>query len=103
MHYLIWKLSYLWGRAYSDISLSYEQLLTAPRKTVRTLFERVGLADQLTPQLTSLIRCRAIGKWRSYADDSWFAAQERHAEQLLSTFLGRCSTPPATTRHRSAA
>ena len=88
MHYLLWKLSYLWGHAHSHMSLSYEQLLATPQETLAALFDLLGLDQQHIPHLTRLIRPKGLGKWPTYADDCWFAKHEHRAEQLLNSFLG---------------
>jgi hypothetical protein len=93
MHYLIWKLSYLWGRTYSDISVSYEQLLASPQKTLGDIFSVLGLDQQLVSELTHLIRSNPVGKWHSYAPAEWFTTLEQRAERLLDNFLGAAAAP----------
>ena len=88
MFYLLWKLSYVWGQAYSDLSLAYEQLLAAPRQTIGDMFELLGIETRLAAQVAETVRSKATGKWRTYADAEWFAAHERAAEDILDTFLG---------------
>lgn len=102
MHYLLWKLSYLWGRAYSDLSVSYEQLLSAPHETLSDLFDLLGIDQRVIPQVMPLIHSKARGKWRNYADAEWFAKQESHAESLLDNLLGQDIKPHFTARLRAA-
>ncbi len=91
MFYLLWKLSYLWGRNYCEVSFSYERLLESPRQTIGELYERLGFGQQHVARIASLVRSKPTGKWHSYADAAWFAGHERAAEDLLDNFLG----PPA--------
>ncbi|NLX56070.1 MAG: sulfotransferase [Planctomycetaceae bacterium] len=93
MFYLLWKLSYIWGKAYSGLSVAYEQLLATPRATLGELCEYAGLDRQLVPQIAALVRSSGNSKWRTYADATWFAAHERAAEALLDTLLSRSPAP----------
>ncbi len=89
MFYRLWKLSYVWGKSYSHLSLSYEQLLTEPRGTIGRLFDQLGWDQQVAAQIAHLVHAKGIGKWRRYADADWFAAHESRAESRLDAFLGR--------------
>jgi hypothetical protein len=89
MFYLLWKLSYVWGRAYSDYSLSYEQLLAAPRWSIGELYEVLAIDRRQAEQAVPLVRGGRCGRWRNYADGAWFAAHERAAEEALDRFLSR--------------
>ncbi len=91
LFYMLWKLSYVWGKTYSDLSIAYEQLLAAPHKTVSQLFDLLELDQQLVAQVVHLVHPKGTGKWRTYADASWFAAHESAAETLLDAFLGRAT------------
>ena len=99
MFYLVWKLSYIWGKAYSGFSLAYEQLLAAPRPTIAELFEFLELDQQLVPRIAELVRPSGNSKWRTYADAGWFAAHERAAEALLDKLLSRPPEPACVKTH----
>ena len=93
MFYLLWKLSYLWGKAYSDMSIAYERLLAARHRTIAELYELLELDRCHVAQVAELVHDKGTGKWRAYADAAWFTARERAAESQLDTFLGQL--PPA--------
>jgi hypothetical protein len=99
MFYLVWKLSYIWGRAYSGYSLAYEQLLAAPRQTLGDLFAFLDLDQQLVPRVAKLVRSSANSNWRRYADAAWFNAHERAAEDLLDKMLSRSAGPACVHTH----
>jgi hypothetical protein len=89
MFYLVWKLSYIWGKAYSGFSLAYEQLLAAPQQTLSDLFAFLDLDQRSVPRLAAMVRPSGNSRWRTYADAAWFAAHERAAEELLDEMLSR--------------
>lgn len=56
-HYLLWKLSYLLGVRYGDVSMSYEHdFLEAPERSVRRLLDVIGMAATTIGELSSSIR-----------------------------------------------
>jgi hypothetical protein len=96
LFYLIWKLSWLYGRCYADHSLGFEQLLAQPERELRALLDIVGLVDVAPASLVHLIDRQPQGKWRAYADDAWFAKRESRCESLLRAWNGgRVSSPHA--------
>jgi hypothetical protein len=88
--YLIWKLSYLFGRRHADVSLAYEDLLAEPQSRLADLFGRIGLDGADLPALSKLIEKPRSGRWRSYADENWFRDHEAHGEAVLADFLRGC-------------
>jgi hypothetical protein len=42
-HYYLWKLSYLFGRAYCDVSVSYEEWISRPKESMRALLEALNI------------------------------------------------------------
>jgi hypothetical protein len=89
LSYYIWKLSFLFGRAYADYSICFENLLEEPGKRLEEMFGVLGLACHDQAKLLNLIVKPAIGKWKEYADDQWFADQESACETVLEEFLNR--------------
>lgn len=87
LHYYLWKLSYLYGQRFSDISFSYEELTTAPEQTVLDLCITCGVDVSHVESLISLIEPQPFEKWRSYADDEWFVGHEEHCETVLTEFF----------------
>jgi len=94
MFYLVWKLSYVWGKAYSGFSFAYEQLLSAPQQTLSDLFGFLDLDPRWAAPAARLVRFASNSKWRTYADAAWFSAHERAAESLLDKMLS-CRPEPA--------
>jgi hypothetical protein len=88
LFYLIWKLSWLYGRRYAHHSLGLERLIAEPERELRTLLDVVGLTDVAADSLLHLIDRQSPGKWRAYADDAWFAARESRCEALLRAWSG---------------
>jgi hypothetical protein len=87
LFYYIWKLSYLLGVAYSDLSLQFETLLDSPEDQVRRLMVATGIEHYDLNTLKALVTPVPIGRWREYADDSWFLAHESACEAVLRDFL----------------
>ena len=46
-YYYLWKLSYLFGRAYSDFSFSYEEWITSPRESMKRMLHKLDLNADL--------------------------------------------------------
>ena len=86
------------GSSTQSLFPSYEQLIASPYPTLSGLFEFLNLDNQHVPMLVPAIRAKPLGKWRSYAPDSWFIAQEESAEQLLNEFLGSQTAPHSSTQ-----
>jgi hypothetical protein len=88
LFYLLWKLSWLYGRRYSDHSVSLEGLIGEPEEEIRKLLEAVGMQETAVQPLVALITGQPQGRWRTYADDQWFAEREIRCEALLRTWAG---------------
>jgi hypothetical protein len=88
LFYLVWKLSYLFGVKYSDYSLSYESLLDEPDKQLTHLFSRLNIENYDLAVLRSLIAEPSSEKWKTYADDDWFRAQETWCETVMAEYFG---------------
>ena len=86
LFYYIWKLSYLFGIAYADCSISFEQLIAEPESTMRNVLDAVGIVDADVAPLVSLVG-PAPSRWRGYADDAWFRRHEERCERVLREFL----------------
>jgi hypothetical protein len=88
LFYSLWKLSYLYGREYSDASLSLETLCERPEPELQRLMAAVDIADYDLDTLKSLIAPQR-SKWQQYADQDWFARRESSCEAVLARFIGR--------------
>jgi hypothetical protein len=100
LFYWIWRLSFMFGRSYSDVSIAFEDLVQAPQETLENMFEALRVFDVDCRPLLELIERPRLGRWREYAPDDWFAAHELECERILSFFFsarGETSNPPYET------
>lgn len=87
LFYQIWKLSYLFGRTYSNTSIALEEILKNPKMTIeRTLkilsFDRYDLA-----KLVDLVTPVDIGKWERFADHQWFSTIEEDVDEKINQYF----------------
>lgn len=102
LHYFIWKLSYLFGVQYSDLSLSFESLVERPQEQLAPIFDLIGLGNQFDfGESERLIERPTLGKWRRYADEEWFVTREQYCDEVLADFLHETKTA-ALNRLRAA-
>jgi hypothetical protein len=94
LFYYVWKLSYLFGRAFGDHSFAFEDLVSRPTETLGDLFRKADITERDIQKLLPLIERPALGKWRDYADDAWFRRHESICETTLAEF-GLGPTSPA--------
>lgn len=85
--YFLWKLSYLFGRRYADISLGFEGLVREPEATLANLGEVLGLPAPGLTAVASVVTPARVGRWREWADDTWFKVHEAECEKVLAEFL----------------
>lgn len=84
LFYMIWKLSYLYGDKYSDLSISYENLAHNPKNTTDEISAFINIKEALS---TELIELKASSHWTDYAQNEWFHEKEQQCEELLNHFL----------------
>ena len=80
--YMIWKLSYMYGRAYADRSISFESLIANPARELSSLLGFLNLRDYDLDQLIELVVPPQQRRWE-YAPAEWFAEREAQCEQTL--------------------
>lgn len=85
--YYLWKLSYLYGAKYSDVSFSFEELVEQPKIVLEQLFEKINLICPNLKEIIKLIKKPRLDKWTEYADDEWFSSMEIECEQKLQIYL----------------
>lgn len=95
LFYFVWRLSYLFGVEYSDISLSYESIVEGGANIVRRLFTSLDLPVCDLRRLAGLIEQTPRRKWTAYADDKWFRSHESACESVLGEFFNLPSLLPA--------
>jgi hypothetical protein len=99
LFYYIWKLSYLFGRAHADFSVGFEDLVSDPRTRLVKLFAAADVRGYDLDRLLTVLAKPQVGKWREYADASWFERHEGQCERTLAAFLGSAGPPrPASQR-----
>lgn len=88
LFYQIWKLSYIFGRLYSDISISFEELLHKPDFIIKDMLATCLIDEFDLEKLVSLIKPMPINKWTQYANDDWFKAIERKVDETFANYFG---------------
>lgn len=87
LFYLLWRLSYLFGVAFSHHTFSFEELVTTPDATLGKLADAVQVGRCDVESAKALIVKPRLGRWRDYADEVWFSRHEAACEELLEEFL----------------
>jgi hypothetical protein len=91
LFYFLWKLSFLYGRRCSDVSVSFEDLVNDPAAQIAGLFRAIDADQYDLERLVGLVDKPPLGKWTRYADDAWFKEQESACETVFAEFLGGIS------------
>jgi hypothetical protein len=87
LHYFVWKLSYMFARKYCDLSVQFENLVQRPDEEISEIFRAVGVESVDRESLRRALAPPPLGRWRKYADESWFQAHEAHCEEDIADFL----------------
>jgi hypothetical protein len=90
VHYLLWRLSYLFGQRYADYAIAYEDLIQDPVGTLGAVFERFDIdAGRLAEDgYAWLFQAPPKPRWPGYAPVAWFEEIEADCERELARFLG---------------
>jgi hypothetical protein len=88
LFYLLWKLSYIFGVHYADVSICFENLVNRPEYELARLMRAVEIDQFSLSRLTGCLERQTPGKWREYADDEWFRRHEAECEGTLRDFFG---------------
>ena len=87
LFYYIWKLSYIFGTEYADVSVCFEELVQRPRQQLARLMETLAVRDYEMARLEACIVPQKTGKWREYAEGDWFRRHESNCETVLREFF----------------
>ncbi|WP_339722122.1 sulfotransferase [uncultured Paraglaciecola sp.] len=87
--YYIWKLSYLYGQHYSDMSMSFEELTTDTSSSVTKMMKLIKLENVPINELCSVISAPDPERWKGYADEQWFKEHEDLCEKNLNLMLAK--------------
>ncbi|MCU4675554.1 sulfotransferase [Catenovulum sp. 2E275] len=85
--YYLWKLSFLFGQKYSDISIGFEQLSHSPKSVLTEVLTVLNWHNPDIDKAAAVVEQVQLDKWKSYADDAWFLKHELACETVLSQFL----------------
>ena len=84
--YYLWKLSYLYGNKYADLSISFEDLVLSKEKVTEHLINTFNLETN-AESMYQVIEKPQLNRWISYADENWFKLLEDECEYNLTLFL----------------
>jgi hypothetical protein len=89
VHYLLWRLSHLFGTRFADLSIAYEDLMADCVGTLRPVFARFGIAggELADGAYAALLKPLEAERWPQYAAADWFDAIERDCERELERFF----------------
>jgi hypothetical protein len=88
IHFLLWRISYMYGKRYCPISICFEELLMDTENLLLALFKYVGADPSQLSRIKKLVDGNdKKGKWEYYADDEWFKRLEMQSENLLFSFF----------------
>jgi len=87
VHYLVWRMSYLYGKQFSDLSLRYESVMLSFEQVMDECLKFLEIKGYDIKKLANLVNPRVGSGWQDYASDSWFRELESKAESLLASFF----------------
>lgn len=88
IHYLIWICSYIFGRNFGHISISYEELTESFAQTMDMCFRRLNITGENISELYKKVGPRkSITDWSTYASEEWFDDLEHKATFLLKNYF----------------
>ncbi len=88
IHYLLWRLSYLYGKNYSDISISYEELISDVSHVFERILNKTGIEKRPDiEKLEKLNKGEIKKRWRDYAPGSWFRDIESRCDRDIEVFF----------------
>lgn len=87
LHYLLWRLSYSFGRAYSHKSVCYEDMIVDFENVFRDTCEELGLSGVDVVSLAALNHGKQALRWPQYADDAWYKKLEQKCDRELEIFF----------------
>jgi hypothetical protein len=88
LYYQVWKLSYLFGQRYAELSLRFEDLIADPRSNIRRILEVAGMPEVDVEPLVPLVSPVRTGKWRECADADWFGEIEARVDATIARYAG---------------
>jgi hypothetical protein len=94
LYYQVWKLSYLFGQRYAELSLRFEDLIADPRSHIRKVLEVAGMSEVDVEPLVPLVNPVRTGKWRECADPEWFSQIEARVDATIARYTAAVTAEP---------
>ncbi len=91
LYYQVWKLSYLFGQHYAELSLRFEDLIADPRANIQRILETAGMAEVDVEPLIPLVSPVRTGKWRECGDAQWFGEIEAKVDATIARYASAVS------------
>jgi hypothetical protein len=86
LFYQLWKLSYLFGHLYADVSIAFEEIVGNPRASILKMFSALAVQGYDLEALVPLVSPVPLGKWRQHADHEWFSSVEARVDATFERF-----------------
>lgn len=87
LYYQLWKLSYLFGRRYADISFTFEDLVRKPFETIEQIMRVLRVESWDREYLPTLVSPVPIGKWSATAPDEWYQQIEKQVDAQFKDYF----------------
>jgi hypothetical protein len=84
--YYLWKLSFLYGQKFSDLSISFEDLVQHKEATTEKIINTFSLSTN-AELMYQVVETPQLNRWGSYAEDAWFKQFEDKCEHVLTNYL----------------
>ncbi|MFQ3189795.1 MAG: hypothetical protein ACI936_000921 [Paraglaciecola sp.] len=84
--YYLWKLSFLYGQKYADLSISFEDLVQSKEQTTEKIIKAFSLNTD-AKSMYQVLETPQLNRWESYADEQWFKKFEDECEYNLNVWL----------------
>lgn len=83
LYYQVWKLSYLFGQRYAELSVRFEDLVADPRGGIRRILNAAAMPEVDVEPLVPLVSPVRSGKWRECASSEWFSEIEARVDKAI--------------------
>lgn len=87
LHYLLWRLSYTFGKHYSDLSIAYEDLVVNFVPTMDKVVSTFNLPRCDLATISRVNQGKLSQRWKTYAPESWYAEIEQECDRVLLAFF----------------
>jgi len=87
VHYLLWRLSYSFGRSFSDVSIGYEDLVANFESVLSSVLPQLGVHNADLAELAKLNQGQMKSRWKEYAPEGWFAEIEARCDREIEAFF----------------